>query len=607
MPRGGALGRPAFLALTTFLFVAAAAHAQRIVRARAADSNLAADSVRSRDAARRAQRDFERARLANLPRPPDDDLPADCDARIGRFCYWYLPPFGDPPPEPAAIHAARARLLDALGAAAAKLPGDGWIAGQRVRYLVEQGEYGRAESAAQGCAASRWWCGLLAGYAFHAAGNDAAADSVDDVALAAMPEDERCRWTDLSVLLDEGAGRYRRLSCAERGAANARLWWLSRPLLTLPGNDLRAEHFARLTVSRALEHADTPHDLGWGPDMRELIVRYGWPTSWTRAFPAPGHTDDPPVSGQEPSPSFWFFAAPVLAPERGGAAEPVHWELERERPRARYAPPYARAFGEIRRAQIARFRRADGALTVAGYDLTGDTTVGAGPVRVALAVARDAGTPAAVGAPSEASAGAVAVRSPWVPVLVSLEARDTGDRRAARARALASEGDLDTAAGESPGTAAASASRAGARSAFALSDLLLFRPDSAGASRNGAAVLPAPLASASVPEGGLVGVYWEVYGAASTDSLAIEVRARRAKSHGDVPAALGTHGCAGEGASSMRIRWMAEAPPDARTPGRSVVLDLKSLPARWYTLTVAVSVPGWAPVCTARELEITGR
>src|SRR5438034_7450813 len=44
------------------------------------------------------------------------------------------------PPEPPQIRQARTRLLAALDVAGASLPGDEWIVGQRVRYLLEDSQ-----------------------------------------------------------------------------------------------------------------------------------------------------------------------------------------------------------------------------------------------------------------------------------------------------------------------------------------------------------------------------------------------------------------------------------------------------------------------------------
>ena len=137
--------------------------------------------------ARHAQAEFEQTRRWNLPH---EYASGRCDERIGRFCYWH----GDgsdehPPPEPRPIGLARSRLVGVLDSAARLLPADGWIVGQLVRYLVEDGRAQDALAAARACRAASWWCAALAGFALHAAPDFAAADSAYRVALDSMPAD----------------------------------------------------------------------------------------------------------------------------------------------------------------------------------------------------------------------------------------------------------------------------------------------------------------------------------------------------------------------------------------------------------------------------------
>ncbi len=237
--------------------------------------------------ARHAQAEFEQTRRWYLPH---EYASGRCDERIGRFCYWH----GDgsdehPPPEPKPIGLARSRLVGVLDSAARLLPGDGWIAGQLVRYLVEDGRAQDALAAARACRATSWWCAALAGFALHAARDFAAADSAYRVALDSMAADERCRWTDVSVLLDgELARRYRSLGCADREVLAARLWWLAQPLLSVAGNDRRTEHFARITMTRLMRDARTAYGIAWSWDLDELTLRYAWPAWWARQETRPG-------------------------------------------------------------------------------------------------------------------------------------------------------------------------------------------------------------------------------------------------------------------------------------------------------------------------------
>src|SRR5688500_5137559 len=107
--------------------------------------------------ARRAQVRFETVRRAHLPRDRSGGSPGRCDAQIGRYCYWYDSTRLTAVPEPRQITEARSALIGQLDSAAARNPADAWIAGQRVRYLIEGGRFQDAVSAARGCRADDWW------------------------------------------------------------------------------------------------------------------------------------------------------------------------------------------------------------------------------------------------------------------------------------------------------------------------------------------------------------------------------------------------------------------------------------------------------------------
>ncbi len=564
------------------LVVAAAADlpvAAAQASSRATGAALRADSAIVLRDARRAQQAFEHDRRTHLALDIDSGRGA-CDVSIGRFCYWYRP--GEPPPEPDAIGEARMLLLARLDDAAARWPGDDWIVAQQVRYLVEQGWADSAVAAAHQCRGTGWWCTALEGYARHAARDYPGADSVYAVALARMPEPERCSWNDLSLLLgDADQRRYGRLSCRERQAANGRIWWLARPFYSIQGHDLRTEHYGRHTMARILRDASSPHDLSWGEDLARLVVRYGWPTWWTRPFGRPGTHETPAAMGHEPSPSFWFFAEPSLPPDTldGERWEEPAWEPDRERPASRYAPPYARAFGGIRHAQIARFRRDGGFLTIGAFDLREDTLFTGAEPKVALAVARDARTPPVVGpAVFPRSTGIIAVTAPWAPAIVSIEAREDGEQRAARLRALA----------DRPGRW--------------LSDVLMFIPEEElPDSLEGA--LPLAVRGTEIPPGGRVGLFWETYGEPAADSIQVEVKVVRASGRGIAHPALGRTECAPDGNAPVAVQWRdAAAPTGPRA--RTVTVDLAALDPGRYLVAIAMSAAGRS-ACTSRPFDIT--
>ena len=155
---------------------------------------------------------------------------------------------------------ARGELITNLESAARELPGDAWLAGQRVRFAVDQRDWDASKRAAAECRSSRWWCSALAGYALYASGEPAKADSAFEVSIKAMPAAERCGWTNVSLLLDESAQKsYNSIPCEARDTINARIWWLADPLYTEPGNERRAEHYSRLvlaTIRSAVEPAE---------------------------------------------------------------------------------------------------------------------------------------------------------------------------------------------------------------------------------------------------------------------------------------------------------------------------------------------------------------
>src|SRR5262245_40961715 len=178
------------------------------------------DSSRMVRKARRAQESFEVDRRYMLPRQMlGGGHP--CDIVIGRFCRWS--DGGDDevaPQEPDGIVEERERLLRLLDSVGTRLPGDGWIASQQVRYLLEAHREVEAEQIARRCAVVdrlHGWCGALAGLALHARGDIPGSDSAFAAALMAMTPSERCEWTDVSVLLeDEAHDRYDDASCAYR-------------------------------------------------------------------------------------------------------------------------------------------------------------------------------------------------------------------------------------------------------------------------------------------------------------------------------------------------------------------------------------------------------
>jgi hypothetical protein len=541
-----------------------------------------ADSQRVARDARSAQANFERTRRANLP-IEDAGSSGRCDVRVGRFCYWWDDGEFPPTPEPPKTKMARAALLERLAQGATRIPGDAWIAGQRVRYLVEDDRASDAVSAARECRADASWCTALAGFGFHAAGDFQRADSAFDVALGAMSERDRCHWTDISLLLEGDARkRYERLPCAHRGEFEARFWALSRPLYLVPGNDFRTEHFARLTMVRLIRMSGYPHDIAFGDDSEELLVRYGWETGWTRGPPSMSNPFDVHVIGHEPTPAFDFVpATQVLAvPD---SAEASDWELHDRMAQSRYAPRYARSVGELD-TQVAFFRRGDSALVVAAFDATGQTGFAHDTIDAALAVAPAVSPDSAIVSRDSAALrrGVLMATAEWRPAIISVETRDSAERRVARARAVfrppSSTGRVT------------------------ISDLLLF---------DDPARLPTSLDEATGRARGSlkidrtkpVGVYWEMYGvspAGETLAYRLTVTRERTPWYRRAAEKLGVV----ERRAPVRMQWDEPSARPGAAHARALAVDFSTLPEGRYRIELTLETGSLTIASASRVVDV---
>ena len=545
----------------------------------------ATDSLSVLKSARRAQETFEFTRRAHLPERPSGSNGALYQI-IGRIRYWYEG--GDEedsaPPEPRPIREARARLLAALGDASAALPGDEWIAGQRVRYLLEDSQPSVAAQVVEQCRAVQWWCEALGGLVRHVTGDFAGADSVFALALADMPDDERCRWSDVSALLEgELASRYRQLDCAGRAAFERRWWWLAQPLYSLPANDRRTEHLARQTMVRIEQGRRTTFGLYWENDLRDVLLRYGWPTWWTREPPSSLLLQsEPSITGHDPSPAFGF-APGVRAFDEPASTKPEDWNLDPPQARERYAPGYAKAFGYLEH-QVSVFRRADSCVVVAAYDLADDTLFADRPVTTALAlaaderiiaIARDSGT--------AAGARALTASAPCEPLVLSLEATAPRERHAARARYGITRPRPD--------------------GHPALSDLLLFDPpDSLPTTLEG--VLPRALGSTRLVAARTLGVFWELYGVdPEQGAVAVSLTVTR-QGGGWLRRAAESVGLASP-RRDVQLQW-EEVPEVPKVTPRALAVDASGLAPGRYVIQVSVT-PASGKTLTARREIVIGR
>lgn len=518
------------------------------------------DVSRIRARGQKAQQQFESYRRRQLPITYGRSGSNACDVRIGRFCYWH-DDAEDLPLEPQPVALARDALLRSLDSLEALARSDAWLVGQHVRYLVEADRAADALHAATECRAADWWCAALRGFSEHTLGNYEAADREFASALSGMPRAQRCRWTDLSDLLPEASRKsYRAVPCERRDSLNARIWWLADPRWGLGGNDLRTEVLARLTMSQLVQQARSAHDLSWGDDMAELMLRYGWPAAWSRAQPSSVDPTQISVIGHEPSPSFEFMPD-ARALNDAANAEAASWTPTAPEPLTRYAPKYARRFAELA-PQVAWFARRDSGVIVAAYEVGGthDTVFTRDSVEGAVALSRgphDTGV-ARVKSPRR---GVLVLPTEWQPALVSVEVIDSASKALGRAR-FATRPPADT----------------------ALSDVLLF-DSSGGIPESFEAATARALGTLTVSRQKPFGLYWELYGdLARTDSVTYNVSVER-------------RGASWLRRLAERTRLVGRPEPvrvgfDERPRGgmmsaRSLLIDVSHIPAGEYRLTLS--------------------
>ena len=564
-----------------------------------------ADSEEVLDGARAAQRRFERIRRRYLPRVPYSH--GRCQERIGRFCLYHDAREPDLPVEPVAILEARAELSSELDRAAAEIPGDRWIQGQRVRYRIEAGEPEVGLAIARRCPRpdDDSWCDALLGYALHALGRFERAESAFSRALSRMPPEERCRWEDLSPILEgRGRDRYGDLECDERGPFEEAFWWLADPLRLVPGNDRRTEHYSRYLLERLLEDAANGYGVGWGSDLGEVVLRYGWPVAWELAWRrSPGLRTDASVQGRDPP------GARHYLPRAEWVARPLEnrpdaWELDKSRPRTLYAPPYARPLFPLEH-QLAVFQRGKTAILAVAYDLSHDTVppcdslrhglfvpLGRGSSAAATGVARgDGGRLLLAVPPVDSAQDVVAVDDTIVPAIsrrwLSLEIHCPAERLAFRARygvTLARE----------------------ATNGLALSDLLVLEESDATPESLEAAAAHAR-GSLRVRSGERLGLYWEVYDSredAREQGRELEITValtRRDRSF--LRKVVEWAGLAERREQEVGLRWRERLSREG-VQGRSVELTLPDLPDGRYRLEVRLASPFGPDVTASTELRV---
>ena len=537
------------------------------------------DSAEISQRARDLQARFERRRRQMLPRFYTGE--AHHCLIIGRFCEWH-PNLRDyvVPEEGNNIRRARAELLRDLEKASATLPGDDWIIGQRIRYLLETRDTA-AIGVARSCRATKWWCEALLGLSLHMTGDFASADSAFSTALEDMPTLTRCYWTNLSPLLDDDIrGTYRKMTCARRHLLNARIWWVADPLYMTAGNERRTEHFSRVMHTALQREAVNTWGTSWGGDLAELILRFGWAEKWTQQ-PSPSMYPGVPaqITGHEREPGFHFFLT-QRPPDSLAQIVDSLFDIHQFPPREHYSPFYTRAFVKLD-AQVARFRRGDSTRVIAAYDVRTDTIFGRRKFGAMLiAMADEATTPSRTEVAESPAKNVLTLMTPWKSQLIGVELLAEDSAGAARWRSGFAEIPLDS-------------------GRISVSDLLFV---------DGSPSLPADLDDAIAhAHGGTkfrrdtrIGLFWELYGTTPADSALPISLTITPINEGVLRRAFRALRIAPK-MSPLNIRWQENGASGVLS-ARSVLLDLSLVPAGRYAVKLEV---GNGPVAVAsRTIEV---
>ncbi|HTR78658.1 MAG TPA: hypothetical protein VMH39_11120 [Gemmatimonadaceae bacterium] len=552
--------------------------------------------------------------------------------------------FAVPPPYRDSVRARRATLVLLFDSAAAKLPGDRWIAGQRVRLLVDQQEPDLALGAATACRAEPWWCGMLRGYVEYTNRDLAAAQASFDAALSRMPPDTACRWSDLSELLSYSARvAYDKLSCAAQASLNARIWWLADPLYLEPGNERRTEHFARrvLGVLHRGNDADERYDMRadrTGPGLEELVLRYGWPSAvdWTPPFrcpptrpfaqPAPCYFVVPPEwnrlnthsvnLGVGGTPYYWGPRSHTF-PSWSAITDPLRaqttdWELGPDQLDASlwdsswWAPEfYARADGPLLplSTQVAFLRRHATAVVATAVAWPTETALVSPPAIAHVGVITSGGPEEAARIADTSMDGAYPVARLTAvesrPLLLGVE--------------MVPENEAGPAARTRFGVDPPKPLSALPPAALAVSDVILARAaetDSFPASVD--AALRRMYGSTTLVNPTRLAVFWEVYGQHDRDTVDVSLRIVRQSTASVGARAAAAIGLGFAGDDSLTIHWREPRPGDplaltdsgASIRPRGYALNVSGLAPGRYTLVVRVERRDASASSTPRQFII---
>ena len=519
------------------------------------------------------------------------------------------------------IRALRRPLRLLIDSAARQFPSDVRIAGQRLRFALDDADLEASVAAALDCDGDHAQCSLFHGLVLYNFGSVADADSAFMAAARMMAESERCAWTNIADLLEADTRRaYESMSCAERNELDTRLWWLADPLFIEPGNERRAEHFARKVLVRlrsALGDDERQHYRAahGGDAIVETLVRYGWPSHlyWGGPMVDNGHNgwllQNGAASAQPYIVREYSRERLHVLPMKHALSSPLQatpddWQLTAPTdddwwPVEHYARDASRLV-QLPEGQSVMLRRQSATRFVWAGNLDASTLTRApgDSVKAVLFQSRSATDLAGVAAFGGQVSKTLVIDAPLLAGATLLGIEIPGDSTRAAARTRFGVEILPPLA-----------SLAGAR---ALSVPLLDQPsDDATNALDSDAATRHMFGSTTFAGIRRIGVYWEGYGFAATDTIDLELRLNREDRPGLIARAAGAIGLGGDDGTNVDIRWR-EAPGSGRAiqrsegsvpvQMRSIVLDVARLERGTYTLQLSMQRVGGLPETSKRTL-----
>jgi hypothetical protein len=478
------------------------------------------------------------------------------------------------------VRALRDSLLGRLQVAAERTPGDSWIHGQRVRFLVDQQRWEEAATLATSCPGERWWCDALGAFVALQRGDVSVAAYAGSRAVSTAPDVARCELLDARLLLPPAdTAPYAAIPCAARRDVDDRLWWLADPLFIQPGNERLAIHVARrvATELRAAAGENERYQLlgPGGAAAREMLLRYGWPSRarWVIGVDEAGAPHDPVGVGRMPIATAEYALPRSATLSRWDAvvepfrALPEAWHIPV--PPADWPREHAALVTgpvHVLESQAVIVRRAGSDHLVTAAHAPG----GVDSAWLVLSRSLAEATPYVA---TVRSSGRVEASAPLTTAAVaSLELRSSARTGWSRARW---------------GTASAAIATT-PDGGIGVSQPALTTPELPRDQRFPADWLAGHLLpSTSLAAGERVGVYWEVYGLRPGDTLEITIGMNRP---GDAPGRLDRllrRVRIGGGALTTSWRLVPEVDTDGRAAG-AVVMPLGSLPSGPVDVTVEV-------------------